>query len=275
VVFVAIDVLVVAAVAVLLLEGYGNLDDVGDTAVTFEPVRPNALTVATTFPAAGFWEGTDVDDIGGGMEYVLARELADRLDVERVEVVDVPFDDLVRGHADDFDLALAQISVTERREEDVELSETYLTTPVGVVGRDGTEAPDLATARGLRWGVGRATTQTELLDDKVRPEQEPRTYPSTSAALDGLAQGEVDLVATDYIRALAEVDARDELALVAQIDEPQYYAALLPKDSPNLDVVNAAIRQLGASGTLGELRDALYARFDVDPDSIPTIGVAP
>jgi polar amino acid transport system substrate-binding protein len=274
-VFVAVDVLVVAALAVLLLVRYGALDDVGD-AITFEPVRGNSLTVATTFPAAGFWEGSDVDHVTGGMEYELARELADHLDLRRVEVVQVSFEDLVRGDADDFDLALAQISVTEQRERDVELSETYLTTPVGVVGRTGTEADDLATARELRWGVGEATTQADLVEDKVRPEREPRTYRSTTAALEGLAKGEVDLVAADYIRALAEADAaQGDLALVAQIDEPQYYAALLPKDSANLEPVNAAIRDLRASGTLGELQDALYARFHVDPDSVPTIGVAP
>jgi polar amino acid transport system substrate-binding protein len=267
-------VLVVVALVVVALEGSGIFDQLSADADAFEPRQADVLTVGTTFPSAGFWEGTDVEHVTGGMEYDLARELADRLDLADVEVVHVPFDDLVEGHADDFDLALAQISVTAQREADVELSETYLTTPVGVMGRRGTEAGDLADARELRWGVGLATTEADLVDDRIRPDDDPRTYPSTTDAIAGLAAGEVDLVATDYLRALAEVAADQALDLVAQVDAPQYYAALLPKDSSNLDAVNAAIRELRADGTLRQLRDALYARFDVDPDSVPTIRVA-
>jgi polar amino acid transport system substrate-binding protein len=258
--------------AVVLLEHYDTIGEVGDD-TTFRPRRPGVLTVATSFPSAGFWEGPDVDHVTGGMERDLARELADRFDLDRVEVVHVPFDELVGGHAHGFDLALSQISVTEQREADVQLSETYLTTPVGVVGRAGTSVPDLAAARDLRWGEGRATTLADLVDDRVRPKDDPRLYPSTNRALDALADGEVDLVAVDYARALAEVAAHDTLVLVAQIDAPQYYGALLPKDSPNLDAVNAAIRELRADGTLEELRHELDARFDVDPDTVPTIHV--
>lgn len=269
--FLVLGVLLAVGPLVVLLESHDTIGEVGGS--TFQPRRGNVLTVATTFPSAGFWEGPDVDHVTGGMERDLARELADRFDLDRVEVVHVPFHELVGGHARDFDLALAQISVTEQREADVQLSETYLTTPVGVVGRPGTSVPDLAAARDLRWGVGRSTTQADLVEDRVRPEDDPRRYPSTNKALDAVAGGEVDLVAVDYARALAEVADDDSLALVAQIDAPQYLGALLPKDSPNLDAVNAAIRELRADGTLEQLHDDLDARFDVDPDSVPTIHV--
>lgn len=269
-VFVVLGALLAIGPAVVLLESLDLVGEVGGSG-RFRPRRPGVLTVATAFPSAGFWEGADVDHITGGMERDLARELADRLDLARVEVVDVPFDDLVSGQADDFDLALSQISVTERREADVQLSETYLTTPVGVVGRPGTSVPDLAAARELRWGVGRATTQADLVEDRVRPDEEPTHYTSADRALDSLLAGEVDLIAMDYARALAEVADDDRLALVAQIDATQYYGALLPKDSPNLEAVNDAIRELRADGTLEELRDELDARVDVDPDSVPTI----
>jgi polar amino acid transport system substrate-binding protein len=251
-----------------------HVASVDDATDPFDPVHAGRLTVATTFPSAGFWEGTSVDDVTGGYEYDLARELGARFGLGQVEVVHVPFEDLVSGQATGFDLALAQISVTLRREEDVELSDTYLTTPVGVVGQPGDEVPDLATARDQTWGVGRATTEVEVVESRIRPHDDPELFESTTEAVEAVAVDDVELVAADLIRAVAEVAANPgALALVAQIDDPQYYAALLPKDSENLEAVNAAIRALRTDGTLADLRDQLYAHFHVDVTTIPTIRV--
>jgi polar amino acid transport system substrate-binding protein len=272
-----------ATVVVAILLGVGSagallvgchMGSGNEAAGRFEPLQPDTLTVATTFPSAGFWEGGSVDDITGGFEYDLARELAGRFGLSNVDVVNIPFEDLVGGTASGFDLALAQISVTLQREEDVQLSDTYLGTPVGVVGRPGEEVDDLADARDLTWGVGEATTEVDVIEDRVRPHDDAEIFETTTEAVAAVAAGEIEAVAADFIRAVAEVAANPgELALVAQIDDPQYYAALLPKDSDNLEAVNSAIRALRTDGTLGRLRDELYDHFDVDVDAVPTIRV--
>lgn len=268
-------VLAVASAGVLLVGC--STGSTNEAAGSFEPLQTDMLTVATTFPSAGFWEGSSVDDVTGGFEYDLALQMAGRFGLDGVDVVHVPFEDLVSGKASGFDLALAQISVTLRREDDVALSDTYLTTPVGVVGGvdvDDDDVDDLAAARDLTWGVGRATTEVDVVEDRIRPDHEPRIYETTTEAVDAVASGRVDVVAADFIRAVAEVAARPgELALVAQVDDPQYYAALLPKGSDNLEAVNSAIRALRTDGALADLRDQLYASFDVDVDTIPTIRV--
>ncbi len=132
---------------------------------SFEALTAGTLTVATSeVPAAGFWEGRDADRVTGGFEDDLVRALADELGLDRVAVVTRPFDDLVDGSATGFDVALAQISITRERSRRLDLSQPYLTTPVAVVGRAGAdEVPDLAAARGLRWGVAEATTEADLV----------------------------------------------------------------------------------------------------------------
>lgn len=253
----------------------------------FTPLHPGVLTVATELPAPGFWDGggpdgTDPDRLTGGFEHELALALADRLGLDRVEVVDVPFDRLVAGEAEGFDVALAQVSITGDREHHVDFSAPYLTTPVGVGGRADLDVPDLAKARTLRWGVARGTTEVDVLEDLVRPEAAPERYPTVAAALTAAARGEVDVAAADWFEVLAAARAAgkpevvdDALALVAQITAPQHYGVVLPEGSDDLDAVDSALRALEADRTLRKLRDRLYDRFDVDPDDVPTIEVTP
>jgi len=241
-----------------------------------ETVTPDVLTVATAFPAPGFWEGRDVRHVDGGFEAELARELADQLGLDRVAVVSRPFDELVEGDAAGFDLALAQVSITRERAKVVDFSRPYLTTPVGVVGRAGADPlPDLADAREQRWGVAEATTQVDVVDDLIEPDTDAVVYPTVAAALTAVARGAVDVAAVDFLRALAEVDEQPALAVAAQVTAPQDFGALLPDGSDLVSDVDAALRALEADGTLDDLRDDLFDRYDTDLSDLPTIRVTP
>ena len=68
--------LAAALVVALLLAGCGDLAS-SPAAGTFTPRTPGVLTVVTTdIPSPGFWEGTPAH-VTGGLEYELARDLAD------------------------------------------------------------------------------------------------------------------------------------------------------------------------------------------------------
>jgi len=243
---------------------------------SFDAVTADVLTVASSeVPAAGFWEGRDADHVTGGFEHDLARALADELGLERVVVVERPFDDLVGGSASGFDIALAQISITPGRSRRLDLSRSYLTTPVAVVGRAGAdEVPDLASARELRWGVGRATTEADLVEDRIRPDDDAEVYDDAGDALRGVLDGEVDVVAVDFVRGLAEVDAEPGLAMLAQVNDPQHYGALVDGGADDLSAVDSALRALEADGTLDDLREELFDRFGTDVAGLPTVRVA-
>lgn len=61
------------------------------------PLEEGVLTVATQLPAPPFWIGDDYETIEGGYEVDIANEIANRLDLDEVVFVEMPFDGLVAG----------------------------------------------------------------------------------------------------------------------------------------------------------------------------------
>jgi polar amino acid transport system substrate-binding protein len=243
---------------------------------SFTPIEPGVLTVATTLPAPGFWNVDDTGEVTGGFEFELAEELADRLDLSRVELVDLPDEILPEDEAGQYDVALNQISITPQRREEFDLSEPYLETPVAVVGTPEVDVDDLAAARDLHWGVVEGTTHVDLVEEQIRPRDgDVEVYESTEDSLDGVRDGEVDVVAVDYLRALADVSDTPELALSARVTAPQHYGIVLPEGSGNLEALNSAIRGLQSDGTLSRLRDDLTDSFEPGiEDGVTTIRVS-
>ncbi len=163
-----------------------------DAGGSFEPATPGTLTVATSLPALGFWDGDDVDDLTGGFEWGIAEALGERFDVE-VTYLDVPFEQLAAGDLGEADLALAQISITDGRLDQMDLSEPYYLTHAGALAGTDVELRDLADAKELRWVVEESTTEQDFLEDVIRPDDEPIVSADrvgTLAALrDGRARG--------------------------------------------------------------------------------------
>ena len=102
----------------------------------FTPHVAGRLTVATSLPAPGFWDGATVGELHGGFEDGIARALAERFHL-RLEVVDVPFERIVTGDLGGADMALAQITVTAQRSDVVEFSDPYYLDDAGAVVRAG------------------------------------------------------------------------------------------------------------------------------------------
>ena len=159
--------------AIVALTSCGSSEDIAEQ--RFEPETPGRLTVATSLPAPGFWDGNDVGDLSGGFEYGIARQLAERFDLE-LDVIDVPFDRLVAGELAGADVALAQITITDEREDHVAFSVPYYTDEAGAVLEAGEELTDLETAKEQRWAVQRGTVEADFLDDVVRPDGGPTLF---------------------------------------------------------------------------------------------------
>src|SRR5664280_1878186 len=115
--------LALAAIAgALTLGAVGCANAVKGASGSFRPRTANTLTVATAqIPDPGFWAGTFAHPTGG-FEYGLAKQLAARLHLARVKVVEVPFHELVRGHLGGADLALSDITITDERAQHLDFS---------------------------------------------------------------------------------------------------------------------------------------------------------
>ena len=252
-----------AAVVLFLTACAGEQSSAGSS---FEPKKPGVLTVATAFlPAPGFWKGRPPTD---GFEAGLAAELARQLGLERVEVVQVPFADIVGGNLGGADLALSQLTPTDERERSLDFTVPYLTAPPGILARRGVEAADTHDLRELRWVVSRVSTLTPIVMSRVRP-TDPIEVVDRSEALDVLRGGRADALLLDLPVALGL--AHDEPRLfhvVGQLETDAGLAAALPDGSANREVVDSAIRSLQADGTVDRLVDRWLGEAE---DDVPLI----
>lgn len=260
---------------VAALVGCGDAQELASQ--TFAPRTEGVLVVATTLPAAGFWEGADVDSLDGGFEWALATELADRLGLE-LRVIDVPFIQIVSGDLGDADIAIAQISITRSRAERVDFSEPYYTTDAGVLAAAGTDMTDLETARDAVWVVVEGTTEADVVADEVRPGADVVVVADEAQAAAAVLDGRAEAALIDLPSALVIADGDDQLAVVAKIATEEQYAVALTNSTPdrlrNRDVVDAALRAFESDGTLSDLSDRwLSPRFATDPADVPLIRI--
>jgi polar amino acid transport system substrate-binding protein len=241
----------------------------GAAGSSFHPAQPGVLKVATAFlPAPGFWEGTPPTK---GFEAALAADLAHRLGLDRVEVVQVPFADIVSGKLGGADIALSQTTPTKEREQKVDFTTPYLISPPGVLARQGADARDENGLKKLHWVISSASTLTPIVKDRIRPNSDPIVTVDRAQALDVLRVGRADALLLDLPVALGL--AREEPALfhvIGQLSGQEGLAAILPNGSPNREVVDSAIRHFQANGTIGKLVDRWLGRSVEDVPLIRT-----
>lgn len=242
----------------------------------FSPVSEGVLTVATNLPAPGFWNGDDPSQITGGFEYGIAQELAERLGLDDVRVVNVSFDALVAGQARDFDVAFSQVTITDERAEVVDFTEPYYSSDQGVMVRKGTDVPDLAAAKRLRWGVQASTTGQSFVEEEIQPEQEALVYSETTQAFTALQANQIDAVLLDTAIVLGQASQEGSpFAVVGQFRSGEAYGGVVPKGSPNLEEINGHLRAMVDDGTVSDLGDEFLApEFGADPATVPYIEIS-
>ena len=266
---------VVIGVGGLLLAACGVAPS-GPAAGTFTPAVPGVLTVATNLPAPGFWEGPAAAPTGG-FEYALAHELAERFDLGEVRAVDVAFADLVAGDLHGADLALAELTPTAARDEQLDFSTAYLDAHPAVLVQDGLDVPDLAAARDLRWAVQTGSTHVDLVTERIRPDAELITGDDIAAVVDAVATGTVDAALLDLPTAIVQEQLTDgRLRVVAQFATDDAIAAAVPEGSDNLEAIDSAIRAMLRDGTVDRLAEDWLGRAASDGAvDIPLIRAQP
>ncbi|WP_406367423.1 ABC transporter substrate-binding protein [Streptomyces sp. NBC_00645] len=238
------------------------------------PKTAGALTVKTTLPAPGWWNGDTPDSVKSGYEYCMAANIAYRSGLDRVKVENAPFPEVVSGRTKDFDLALAQITITPERSKVAEFSPPYLSSTLGVLIRDG-EKINQDNIRDVRIGVAEGTTGEEFVKNRLKPTKPVTSFPNDPEMVTALEEGRIDAVVHDTTILLAYPQEREaRVRLVGQYRTDQGYGALYPKGSPNKDELDRIIRQLIDDGTLAKL-SAVYlgAAFGQDPAKIPYFSV--
>jgi polar amino acid transport system substrate-binding protein len=235
----------------------------------FTPVTEDTLTVVTSLPGPGFWNGDDPESIEGGYEYEIALAMQERLGMANLEIVNVSFDQLVAGQVGDFDVALSQVTITDERKEVVDFTEPYFESDQGVLVKTGTEVATIEDAKALQWGVQSGTTGATYLADVVQPEQEAQVFQDLAAGFAALEAGQVDAFMMDTAIVLGQADrSGGSEAVAAQFKTGEEYGGILPKGSTNTDAINAVITELKDDGSLGQFAEEWLGG---DPTTVPVL----
>ena len=177
------------------------------TSGKFTPVTADTLTVATSLPAPGFWNGDDPGSINGGYEYGMAKDMAKQAGLKNVVVKNVSFDALVAGQTSNYDVALSQVTITADRAKVVCFTSPYFSSDQGVLVKTGTTVKTEADAKKLKWGVQGSTTGQTFLNDKVKPDSEPSVFQDTPSMFTALEAGQVQAVMLDTAIVLGQAAA--------------------------------------------------------------------
>lgn len=268
----------VAGTLLSALAACGDDDDSAETSETtegaagsadFTPVTEDTLTVVTSLPAPGFWEGDDPSNITGGYEFEIAKALQERLGMGNLEIVNVSFDQLVAGQVGDFDVALSQVTITDERKQVVDFTEPYFESDQGVLVVAGTKVDTVDEAKALQWGAQSGTTGSDYLTNTLQPDNEPQVFQDLSAGFAALEAGQVDAFMMDTAIVLAqasESNGAEEVA--AQFKTGEEYGGILPKGSTNADAINGVLTELKDDGSLSDFAKQWLGG---DPSAVPVL----
>lgn len=240
----------------------------GEFSIT--PAVPGQLTYQSNLPAPGWNNGDTPETIKDGYEYCLAANIAWRLGLDKVKLVNVDFDALVAGNTKDFDIALSQISITDKRKEVVKFSVPYFDSDVGVLAKKGKKY-DSGDIKGLRIGLQQGTTGADFVGETLKPKTAAKVFPDTPSMFTALMANQVDVAMTDTAIVLGQAaESKGKLAVIGQYKTGEQYGALFPKNSANAATIDKVIAALIADGTTKKLAAKyLAASWGADPTKIP------
>ena len=244
-------------------------------ASSFKPVVADTLTVVTSLPGPGFWEGSDTDPtkLTSGYEYDIAKCMEADFGLHKLVVENKSFDAIVAGTITKYDLALSQISITPERAKVVSFSVPYFQSQQGILMKASATAPTtLEEAKKLNWGVQTSTTAVDLL--KSIGVNTPHSYSQLSDAYVALQADQIQAMLIDTAINLGEAArSNGKFKVVAQFNQPggpDQYGAILPKGSANVSAVNAVFNAMQSGGQIKALADK---DLTADPGTIPVIQI--
>ena len=226
-----------------------------------ETKQAGTLTVATDSPAFPPYFEDDDPTNGKGFESAVAYAIADQLGFAESDIkwVVEPFNSSYAPGPKDFDFDVNEISITEKRAEQVDFSSPYYEAEQAVVALKDSPAADATSLDDLtdvRFGVQIGTTSLDALEEVIQPSEEPQVYDTSNDVVSALKQGQIDAVVVDVPTAFFLTATQvPEATTVGQFPAPggDQWGALLEKDSPLTDCVSFAIDELDSSGQLAEL----------------------
>ena len=226
-----------------------------EAAAEIKTVEAGKLHMATN---AAFPPYEMISDNGGfeGIDVEIATQIAQKLGLELV-VDDMEFGSVITSvQGGKSDIAMAGLTVTEERKQNVDFTESYATGVQVIIVPEGSDiqtVDDLANNKMI--GVQDGTTGyiycSSPVEDGGYGEDHVTSYPNGAMAIEALKGGKVDAVVIDNEPAKAFVQANAGLKILDTEYIVENYAIGISKDNNGLrDAVNNALKELIADGSV-------------------------
>lgn len=220
----------------------------------FTTVEDGKLHMATnaTFPPYesiaddGTFEGIDVD---------IAGKIAEKLGLELV-VDDMEFGSIITSvQTGKEDIAMAGLTVTDERKQNVDFSDSYATGVQVVIVPEDSDIKSIDDLQGKLIGCQESTTGYAYCSDDYG-EDMVTAFPSGTNAVQALLTGKIDAVVIDKQPAEAYVAQNEGLKILDTEYVTENYAIGVSKDNTALrDAVNNALKELIDDGTVQAILD--------------------
>jgi polar amino acid transport system substrate-binding protein len=248
-------------------------------------VTPGTFTIGTDNPAyppyflendggakTAPWELGDPTN-GNGFESAVGYAIADALGFAKTEVtwVVVPFNNSFAPGPKTFDIDLNQVSYKTERAQTADLSDGYYFGNQSLVALKSNPVAKVTSVSGLKdfaFGAQVGTTSYDAITSLIAPTKDAQVFDSNDAAIEAVKNGTIDGVVVDLPTADFITNVQlEKSVIVGQFDggTPEYFSAVLSKDSPLTDCVNTAIGSLSGDGTL----DVLASQWLPFQDAVP------
>ena len=217
------------------------------------------LIMATNaeFPPYEYHEGKD----NVGIDVEIAKAVAEQMGA-KFEVSDMAFDAIISAvDSGKADFGAAGMTVTEDRKKNVDFSDTYATSVQSVIIPENSDIKSIDDLKGKKIGVQQGTTG-DIYATKDYGKDAIQPFPKGVDAVLALGAGKVDAVIIDGNTAKAFVADQKGLKLLDSAYAEEEYAICVKKGNTELrDGINAALKELKASGKLDEIV-AKYIKAD-------------
>jgi polar amino acid transport system substrate-binding protein len=236
--------------------------------------QPGQLTIGLNPPAVGFQVGTlrgsnVINPVG--FEIDLSKQIANRLGINKIRWINVPFSGLFAPGNKPFDFAFEEATITAQRAKSVDFSVPYFDANQGVLLSKGTPVPkSLADLRKLQTCAQTVTTGLDYIQKRLHPVKQPLILQTTAAAFTAVQFGRCQALVLDVpiIASQKKTSPKSYGPIAGQIVTNEKYGAVFPKGSALRPDVNKAITYLTKNGTIAALQKKW---FNINTAALPVL----
>lgn len=166
------------------------------------------------------------------------------------------------------DVAIAGITITEKREEIVDFTDPYYDSGLRILVPSDSSAETIADLRGQKIGTKVGSTSYDYLENKFGDAADVTPYPGSSDMYMALMAGSVDAVFYDApnVGYFSKTKGGDRVKTVGPLYEGQQYGIAFVQGSEWVDDANAAIAAMREDGTYADIYKKWFGSLPPESD---------